>query len=172
MGSQRLSSSDPSADVREVLDAIRSLVRILRLSERHAERAHGLGAAQMFVLQCLDGGDGISLAGLAARTATDQSSVSVVVQKLVDAGLILRKKSADDGRRSSISLTAAGRRVLRRRTPTPQRTLIAAVEKLPAAERRRLKASLETITIAMKVDRKRPAPMFFEDEPQVRRKPE
>jgi hypothetical protein len=39
-----------NTDTRAILDAIRQIVRLLRLSARDAERSAGLSSAQLFVL--------------------------------------------------------------------------------------------------------------------------
>src|SRR5213595_876038 len=64
---------------REVLDAVRRIVRWLRVSSRAAERDVGLSAAQLFVLSRLNDEAAMSLNDLAQRTLTHQSSASVVV---------------------------------------------------------------------------------------------
>src|SRR5262245_9985775 len=110
MGSQRIAGSG----VREVLSAVRQLVRALRVGHLEAPRRTGLSAAQLFVLHALDGEAGLSLNQLAAATATDQSSVSVVVARLVGGGQVRRRTSARDRRRLELSLTPKGRASLRR----------------------------------------------------------
>src|SRR5450432_2546863 len=77
---------EPPREVREVLNALRRIVRSLRVSSRTAEQRVGLSGAQLFVLQCLARQSPCSVSELAARTATDQSSVSVVVSRLVALG--------------------------------------------------------------------------------------
>src|SRR5204863_7533582 len=94
---------------RDVLDSIRRIVRALRESSRVTERSVGIGAAQLFVLQRIAAAPGLSLNELAARTFTHQSSVSVVVSRLVERGLLTRTRGGADGRRTAISGTAAGR---------------------------------------------------------------
>ena len=79
-----------STDSARVLDAIRRLVRHLRLADRAAQGELGISGAQLFVLVELGKTGSLSLNDLAARTRTDQSSVSVVVSRLVDAGLVTR----------------------------------------------------------------------------------
>jgi DNA-binding MarR family transcriptional regulator len=59
--------------------SLRKIVRFLRLADRAAEAAVGLSAAQLFVLQTLASQPAASLAEVADRTLTDQSSVSTVV---------------------------------------------------------------------------------------------
>ena len=110
-----------------VLDSIRRIVRLLREGANASETEVGLSAAQLFVLQKLDPERPLSLNELAARTLTHQSSVSVVVSKLVERGLVQRRPAAHDARRVAISPTKAGLR-LRDRAPAPaQDRLIAAL---------------------------------------------
>src|SRR5258706_11797595 len=75
------------AEVRAVMDGVRRLVQVLRESSRAARRRVGLSAAQLFVLHRLADAPALSLNELAARTFTHQSTVSVVVSRLVEQGL-------------------------------------------------------------------------------------
>ncbi|HEY3667307.1 MAG TPA: MarR family winged helix-turn-helix transcriptional regulator, partial [Polyangiaceae bacterium] len=70
----KLGSPPANGDVRQVLNALRQIVRSLRVSSRTAEQRVGLSGAQLFVLQCLARQSPCSVNELAARTATDQSS--------------------------------------------------------------------------------------------------
>src|SRR5262245_64858968 len=73
---------------REVLDSLRRIVQTLRESSRRAEQRLGISGAQLFVLEQLASGPSHSLNDLAARTFTHQSSVSTVVARLVEEGLV------------------------------------------------------------------------------------
>src|SRR3954469_12090924 len=101
-----------SAEARRVLNALRHIVRSLRISSRNAEQRVGLSGAQLFVLQCLSRQSPCSVNELSARTATDQSSVSVVVSRLVASGHVKRSASKVDRRSVELSLTAAGAALL------------------------------------------------------------
>ena len=72
-----------SADVRAVLDAFRRIVQALRVDGRHGGRDARLTTAQLFALQQIADHPHASINDLAALTFTHQSSVSVVVQRLV-----------------------------------------------------------------------------------------
>ena len=146
-----------------VLDSIRRIVRLLREGSRESEEAVGLSAAQLFVLQKLDAVEPLSLNELAARTLTHQSSVSVVVSRLVERGLVLRRHSANDARRVELLPTKRGLQ-LRERAPAPkQNRVIAAVESLPAQQQRALAEGLDRLVRALGID-ERAALMFFDDE--------
>jgi len=149
-------------DTREILDAVRRIVRALHESSRAAEKTLGLSGAQLFVLQKLADAPGLSLNALAAETHTHQSSVSTVVSRLVDRGLVLRTASADDARRLELRASAEGRRLVARAPDAAQARLIEAIEQLPAPRRRTLARSLVALTSAMDLTGRAPT-MFFDN---------
>ena len=149
--------------MRAVVDALRRVVRDLRRGARDAERSAGISGAQLFVLQALDGAPTSSLRELAQRTLTDQSSVSVVVRRLTDAGLVARRRSALDARAFELRLTAAGRRLLARAPEPTQRRLVGALRRMPAADLVRLTRGLSALTRHMGIEATVPG-LFFEDE--------
>lgn len=144
-----------------VLDAIRQLVRSLRLSDHEISRELGISAAQLFVLQQLQYSEPMSLTDLAAATFTDHSSVSTVVSRLVDRELVSRDRAEDDARRLELRLTAAGRALLRRAPAPAQERLVDAIAHLPAKRRQELIESLQMIV--EEIGLTGAAPMFFED---------
>ena len=150
-------------DSQRILDAVRRLVRLLRLSDRASQAKTGLSAAQLFVLSELGSAKSLSLTELAERTRTDQSSVSVVVTRLAGAGLVARNRAEDDGRRLVLSLTRSGRAALQHAPRIAQHELVRAVEELPAAERRRFADTFAAIVERMGGGTAAP-PMFFEDD--------
>jgi DNA-binding MarR family transcriptional regulator len=149
-------------DIRSILDALRRIVRDLRLSARDAERTAGISGAQLFVLQVLAQRPASSLNDLAERTFTDQSSVSVVVRRLVDRKLLTRKPSRDDARRVEISLTAAGQRLLARCPEPTQARLLDSLRRMAAAERASLTRGLAGLVREMGIQDAEPR-MFFEE---------
>jgi DNA-binding MarR family transcriptional regulator len=159
-------ASDPTT--RDVLDAIRRIVRSLREASRASERSLGLSAAQVFVLQRLQAAPAHSVNELAERTLTHQSSVSVVVSKLCERGLAVRTPSAADARRIEIALTKQGRALVERApVVAPQDRLIAGLALLGPRKRRLLAAGLRGLVDAMALPDE-PATMFFERTPRSR----
>jgi DNA-binding MarR family transcriptional regulator len=115
-----LSSSDAAAGdpdpatARALLDALQAVARELRLTERRGHAPLGLPPAQLRALRELAAQPAASLAELAERTHTDPSSASVVVQRLVERGLVVRADSERDRRRTELRATAAGRTLVAR----------------------------------------------------------
>jgi DNA-binding MarR family transcriptional regulator len=149
------------------MNAVRSVVRALRLNTRSIEGKLGISLAQLFVLQQLADKPSDSLNELAERTATHQSSVSVVVRRLVDRGLVTRVASEADRRRVQIALTPAGASMLRGAPPTVQSDLMQGMSRMSAEQRATLAELLEVWLLASGIDLATP-PMMFEDEPAAR----
>jgi DNA-binding MarR family transcriptional regulator len=145
------------------MNALRRIVRDLRLSAREAERSAGISGAQIFVLQALAGGRASSLNELADRTHTDQSSVSVVVRRLVDRRLVARKASSEDARRTELTLTPAGHRLLARCPEPTQARLIEALERMAPAELLGLTGGLLALVRELGTEPAAP-PMFFDED--------
>jgi DNA-binding MarR family transcriptional regulator len=154
----------PAEDL--VLDAmndLRRVVRALRLTSRSAEKRLGVSGAQLFVLQQLRAKAASSMEELAARTVTDQSSVSEVVGRLEKRGLVARHRSPVDGRRVEIALTPRGR-VLSRRAPAPAQAQIAdGLRRMSAPHLRQLAVSLHRLVAELGMAGEQPA-LFFESE--------
>lgn len=150
------------SDLRAALDAFRRVVQALRAGS--ANGGARLSTAQLFALRQIGEHPGASINELAALTFTHQSSVSVVVQRLVRRRLVAKASASDDRRRHRLTLTQEGRRVLRRTSGTVQEQLIAAIASLPAADRRALARSLGKVAQAvMPVGAAKYPPMFFEE---------
>jgi DNA-binding MarR family transcriptional regulator len=162
MGSHAYRSKGPKNEVRVTLDALRQIVRALRLSSTVAEKSHGVSGAQLFVLQTLGEGPAHSIAELAARTLTDPSSVSVVVKRLTEHGLVARRQSKRDARRAELALTKKGEGVVRAAPQAAQAVLIDALAALSPAMRRSLARALTALVQNMG-GASEPPVLFFEE---------
>src|SRR4051812_35623690 len=160
---RRRLASNADTDVRAVLDNLRRIVQALRVGTKHPGRA-ALGTAQLFALEQIARHPGASINDVADLTFTHQSSVSVVVQRLVERGLVVRGPPTADRRRSQLEVTAAGRRILRTAPDIVQQRLIAGIAARPPRERARLAAALGDIArIVAPQDGASAPPMLFED---------
>ncbi len=151
-----------------MLDSVRRIVHSLHESSRRAEQQVGLTGAQLYVLQALANAPVMSVNDLAAQTHTHQSSVSVVVSRLVRRRLVRRAASSADRRRLELSLTARGRQAIAEAPDVAQGLLVQGIERLPATRRRLLASALGELARAMDAGAGAPA-MFFEK--RERRRP-
>ena len=156
--------------VRELMDYLRQLVQALRTSHRAAEHL-SLSGAQLFIINVIgENAAPLSIGEVAERTLTDQSTVSVVVTRLVDRGLVERARSKEDSRRVELSLTAAGRKLYRRGPVTvAQRRLASALQRLKPGDASALRRILGRVVRDTGAGEEPPL-MMFEDSARSKRK--
>jgi DNA-binding MarR family transcriptional regulator len=166
MGANPMTTVSPTSEAHAIersMNAVRSIVRAQRINTRAVELKMGISLAQLFVLQQLAERSADSLNELAERTATHQSSVSVVVRRLVERGLASRTASANDRRRIEIAVTAAGRELLAGAPVTVSMELVAALRRMQRSDREQLADLLERWLREARIDFATP-PMLGEDE--------
>jgi len=169
MGANQMDRTLALADDRAIersMNAVRSIVRALRINTRAIELKMGISLAQLFVLQQLAERSASSLNELAERTATHQSSVSVVVRRLVERGYVSRTSSSADKRRIEIDVTPIGRALLLEAPTTIQTQLMNALRRMNAGDQTAMANLLEGWLREAKIDIAAP-PMLGEDEAEV-----
>jgi DNA-binding MarR family transcriptional regulator len=107
------------------------------LSQHELQLLHHVGAEK-----------GIALGVVARHLGIPKSSASEQVKSLERRGFLTRRRNADDERRLSIVLTAAGAARLRRDSVLDLARLAAALRKISAEDRRALLVGLERLAAA------------------------
>lgn len=143
------------------MNSLRRITQAIRLSSSAAQKTVGITGAQLFVLEQLAEHPIASLREIVDRTLTDQSSVSVVVSRLVRSRYVTRQRSASDGRRIELSLTASGRALLHRAPQAAQTRLVSALRGVPVLELRVAATVLERLAREMGATVEKTT-MFFE----------
>jgi len=105
----------------------------------------GLTPRQYTVLLTLAGEDGLSHAQLIKRTGIDRSTMSEIVQRLVDKGLLHRHRTRARGRSYALSLTEFGRLALGATQPVMQRIDQKILEMLSPSSREAFLSDLDRI---------------------------
>lgn len=129
-------------DAVDAMNAIRRIVRALRIATAQRGGEERVSEARLFVMRAIGETGVVTIGELARRTATAQSSVSEVVARLVERRLAARETSTADRRRVEVSLTPEGRRTLAAASETVPERLVHAFERLPATERHALATGL------------------------------
>lgn len=150
------------------VDALRRILRELRVAAGATQKRAGISAAQLYVLQALADGLEASFSDIAARTLTDRTSVAAVVERLVDVQLVSRQTASSDRRRAAITITRTGRALLKRAPLAPTTRLLAGLDALHDRELLPLAEGLVALARAMGLGGG-PATMLFEDSPRPAR---
>lgn len=138
----------PAEQVEQIRHASRRLVR--ELGFMHDELAEsGLSASQVHALIELDGGEPLPASVLAERLMLDKSSISRLVTRLAELGLIASGTSEADGRQRPLSLTEAGHGRLARIHAFARRRVEGALAGLAEPQRQEIERGLAGYAAAL-----------------------
>jgi DNA-binding MarR family transcriptional regulator len=105
------------------------------------EAGYDLTPVQYAALAAINANSGIDQITLAGLIAYDRTTITGVIDRLVQKGLVLRETSSRDRRARELKITDEGRKVLRKITPAveaAQRTMLRGLTEKEAAELMRL----------------------------------
>ena len=114
----------------QVLAKLRQALRVARPHSGSRKMRARVSSAQIWALREVEAHPGIKVTELARAMALHQSTISNLIQKLVQKQLIRRKADGVDARVWHLYVTAAGKRVLSRTAPLPQNSLLDTLEHL------------------------------------------
>lgn len=120
-------------------EAILSILRtaaLLEHAENEALKSHGLTHTQYNVLRILRGAGKRGLCGMeiGERMVSHVPDVSRLLDRMEDAGVVVRTRDPDDRRHVTARITPAGRKVLDEATPDLEQTGRAWTARLSAAD--------------------------------------
>ena len=108
-------------------------------------QAHGVTPVQYAALQTVGDTPGIDQRTLAANIGLDTSTIAGVLDRLEARGLLARSASPDDRRVRRLTLTPAGRALLKLLVPDMQRAQQRMLAPLPKAERAEFMRMLQVL---------------------------
>jgi DNA-binding MarR family transcriptional regulator len=108
-------------------------------------RAAGLSSIEWRVLATLHDGEPLTVSRLAHEVLSKQPTVTKLVQRMSEQGWVTLRADPDDQRRTLVSATAAGRRIVRPLVTRARAHESAMLSTLPASEQAALKRLLGKI---------------------------
>jgi DNA-binding MarR family transcriptional regulator len=144
-------ANQTSEDVMTVLKEFRLIFKSMKRHFQWVEKQTGISGAQLWALAAVVGQPGIRVTELGKSMAIHQSTTSNLVERLVNADLMRRERSAKDQRVVQLFPTAKGSRLVKK-APMPVRgVLMDGLEKLSPKELAALVTSLKTLIGKMDV---------------------
>lgn len=136
-------------EIEQVLTAIRRVIRATDLHSRYITRIAGLTSSQLILLRVVRD-EGLATAGeLAASISLSQATVTIILDRLEQTGLVTRERSAQDRRKVKVALTSKGLEVLESAPEPLQETFTRQFAKLKDWERNMILASLQRVAEMM-----------------------
>lgn len=115
----------------QVLRQFRLIYGSVKQHFREVERQCGISGSQLWLLREVAATAGTGVSKLAERLSIHQSTCSLLVEKLVRAGLVSKTRSAEDQRRVGLEVTRAGKLVLMSAPGPAEGMLPEALKQLP-----------------------------------------
>lgn len=136
-----------SAD--EVLTALRRVIRATDLHSRHLEKTVGLTAPQLLLLQTLRQCGQVTIGSLAKDMNLSQATVTTVMDRLEERGLVTRTRSNTDKRKVFAALTESGDKLLINAPTLLQQQFIRQFQDLQDWEQAMILAALQRVAQMM-----------------------
>lgn len=100
--------------VRDVLVALRRIIRATDLHSKYLVKTTGLTAAQLLLMRSIQEKGAVAIGELAEEIHLSQATVTTILDRLEDRQLLARNRSTEDKRRIHVDLTEAGFALLKK----------------------------------------------------------
>lgn len=140
-----------------------SLRRIMRATEIHAKalaRETGLTTSQFLVLLNISESGELTIGGIAKRVNLSQATVTSIVDRLAEAGLVARQRGDSDKRKVFVQLTEAGRELVERTPSALQERFAERFQQLEEWQQSMILTAVEQIARLMDADAIDAAPVL------------
>lgn len=129
----------------EVLQQFRVIYGSMRQYFRELEESCGLPGSQTWILQEVERAPEIGITDLAGRLGIHQSTCSILVEKLVAKGYLVKQKMSRDQRRIGLRLSAPGEEVIARLPGPAEGVLPEALSSIPLVSLKTLHINLDEL---------------------------
>ena len=129
--------------------ALRRIIRATDLHSKKLSMTFGLTAPQLYVVEAVRELGEVTTGRLSGHVSLSQGTVTTILDRLENRGLIERYRSLSDRRVVHARLTTAGRKILLKAPPLLQQRFVAAFASLAPADRDRIVATLNEVAAMM-----------------------
>ena len=134
----------------KVLRQFRLIYGSVKQHFRDVESTCQISGSQVWILHDIALSPGTGVSRLAERLSIHQSTCSQLVEKLVSAGLVTKKRSTSDLRRVGLEITRQGRQLLERAPGPAEGMLPEALRQLPDVALSTLQVNLDHLISHLK----------------------
>jgi DNA-binding MarR family transcriptional regulator len=142
------------------LVALRRILRVTEFNVRKLADQSDLTASQLLVMQHLSHAKKALPSAIARAIDVKQATVTALVNKLEDAGLVTRRRDTKDRRRVWIELTDAGQSTLEKSPDLLQSRFEQGFDQLPEWEQAMIIATLERVATLLDAEEIEAAPIL------------
>ncbi|MCC6738514.1 MAG: MarR family transcriptional regulator [Planctomycetia bacterium] len=137
--------------IQECVETLNEIFREVDVFSKRSLRMHGVSGPQLWAMRTIRRAGSVSMGQLAARMHLHVSTVTGIIDRLQEAGLVTRTRSSEDRRILHVAITEKGRKVVAR-APEPPRSVIArGLEKIGRRDLASIRRSLAQLSRMMGV---------------------
>jgi DNA-binding MarR family transcriptional regulator len=141
-----------SAQHREVLSAIRRIIRATDIHSKKMIKESGLTSAQILILQTLIDEGQLTAAQLAERISLSQATVTTILDRLESRGLVIRERDTQDRRKVRVLITDEGQKVWQKAPTLLQTNFIEHFDNLKDWEQTMIVSALQRVADLMNAE--------------------
>ena len=136
----------PQDRVREIIYQIRRLMQAGELFTKELNKAYQVSAPQLHCLLALHENGPLPPSQIARHIMVKSSTVTGIIDRLEQKGLVCRLRNSPDRRVITIQLTEAGKELAQNAPPPIQHKIVDGLKKLPEGEIKQIILSLTKLT--------------------------
>lgn len=144
----------------EVLVALRRIMRATSLHSRKLGKSVGLTVPQLVVIRAIGNAGLLTASEVARAVSLSQATVTTILDRLEDRGLLTRERSTLDRRRVMLQLTEAGRTIFSDAPLPLQDTFSGRFDALPRWEQHQIVSALTRVAEMMDAEDIDAAPLL------------
>jgi len=153
--------NDELVTQRQVLVALRRIIRAVDLHSKYLAQRYGLTGPQLVLLKEIAQSQPISTGALAQNISLGQATVSSILDRLEKRGLVKRTRSSEDKRRVMNEVTEKASRILEQSPSLIQNRFITELGKLADWERSLVLSTLQRVASMMAADTLEASPVLI-----------
>lgn len=160
---------------KELLIALRKITQAIDLHSKHLFKTVGITSPQLVILQVLSAYKSLSVSELSQRVSLTQGTVTAIVLRLEKRALVSRHRSGVDKRRTLVSITAEGKKLLESAPSPLQDTFADSFYALEEWEQLMILSSIKRVVNMMSAEKIEASPFLVagpiqtrDDEQQVK----
>lgn len=148
----------------QVLSALRQINRAISLYSNFVQKRHGITGPQLLVLTEVARFPDTSVGVLAENVSLSHATMTGIVDRLEQRGLVVRTPSPEDRRRRTVRVTDRGAEMLGKAPPLLQDHFIQEFRQLQEWEQTQILSTLQRVSAMMSADALPAAPVLMPGE--------
>lgn len=151
----------------QVLISLRRIIRAIDLHSKRLERESGLTGPQLLLLRLIANAGQLTAGVIAREVSLSQATVTAIIDRLEQKGLLQRLRNTADKRKVMLTLTSAGEAALAKAPPLLQESFITRFDRLEEWEQSLILSSLQRLGEMMNASDLDAAPLLDSSDAQL-----